>query len=197
MTRDAASFDRLYRRHADPWDYEISAYEAEKYSACLGMLPRRRHYARGLEVGCSIGVMSMGIAARCDRLLAVDFAPTALARARQRRIGNARFEHAEVPRDWPRGPWDLIVLSEVLYYLSPEALERTLDHVARDLAPHGDCLVAGYTGRTETTLTAREVEVRLLGRLAAARPCYHIYRASGPTWTAAVFLSGDEARSAR
>ncbi|MFC4671664.1 class I SAM-dependent DNA methyltransferase [Seohaeicola nanhaiensis] len=189
MTRDAASFDALYRDAPDPWNYETSAYEAEKYRRCLALLPRVR-YARGLEVGCSIGVMSAEIAARCDSLLALDFAPTAVERARARGIANARFEVAEIPRDWPSGRWDLIVLSEVLYYLAPDVLEAALDCVSGSLAPGGSCLIAGYTGPTETVLTAREVEDRLLRRLAKARPRHEVFRDQGETWIAAVFSCG-------
>ncbi|MFN0262242.1 class I SAM-dependent DNA methyltransferase [Tepidamorphus sp. 3E244] len=188
MTRDAASFDRLYRENPDPWDYETSAYEADKYARCLSLLPRAR-YGRVLEVGCSIGVMSAQIARRSDALLGLDFAPTAIEVARARHIPNARFEVAAVPQDWPSGQWDLIVLSEVLYYLEDDALARTIACVGRDLAPDGDCLVAGYTGETETRLTARDVETRLVGALSETRPNHSIKRCEGDTWIAALFSS--------
>lgn len=186
MTRDAASFDRLYRESADPWDYETSAYEAEKYARCLALLPPRR-FARALEVGCSIGVMSESIARRCDSFLGLDFAPTAVERARARRIPGAHFEVGAVPEAWPEGNWDLIVLSEVLYYLPPEKLDAVIRQVVDSLAPDGACLVAGYLGPTETTLSAREVERQLLAALSAARPEHDIRRDADTTWIAAVF----------
>ncbi|MEQ5872472.1 methyltransferase domain-containing protein [Sagittula sp. NFXS13] len=186
MTRDAASFDRLYRETADPWDYETSTYEAEKYARCLALLPPRR-FAHALEVGCSIGVMSEAIARRCDSLLALDFAPTAIEKARARDIPGAKFEVAAVPEGWPDGHWDLIVLSEVLYYLSPAALDEVICRVVDSLAPDGLCLVAGYLGPTETTLSAREVEFRLLAALSADRPDYCIRRDAETTWIAAAF----------
>ena len=186
MTRDAASFDRLYRETGDPWNYETSAYEAEKYARCLALLPSRR-FSRALEIGCSIGVMSEAIARRCDSLLGLDFAPTAIERARARAIPNARFDVAEVPADWPEGQWDLIVLSEVLYYLSPSALTETIRRVIDSLAPDGTCLVAGYLGPTETTLSAREVETRLLTALSAEYPESRVRRDEDATWIAAAF----------
>ncbi|MFN0263974.1 class I SAM-dependent DNA methyltransferase [Tepidamorphus sp. 3E244] len=188
MTRDAASFDHLYRENPDPWGYETSAYEADKYARCLALLPRAR-YGRVLEVGCSIGVMSAQIAHRSETLLGLDFAPTAIERARARHISNARFEVAAVPQDWPEGPWDLIVLSEVLYYLEEEALACTIACVVRDLSPGGDCLVAGYTGDTQTTLTASDVEHQLLTALREARPEHAITRCAGDTWIATLFSS--------
>ncbi|NIZ11266.1 class I SAM-dependent methyltransferase [Pseudooceanicola sp. HF7] len=189
MSRDAASFDRLYREAGDPWNYETSAYEAEKYARCLALLPPRR-FPRALEVGCSIGVMSETLARHCDSLLGLDFAPTAIDRAKTRGIPNARFEVAAVPQDWPEGQWDLIVLSEVLYYLSATGLEDVLRLIVDSLAPDGVCLVAGYLGPTETTLTARDVEALLLAALSADRPKHDIRRDAAPTWIAAAFVCG-------
>lgn len=189
MTRDAASFDRLYVEQGDPWNYETSAYEAEKYRRCLALLPRT-NYGAALEVGCSIGVMSALIAARCDSLLGIDFAPAAVARARQRGIANARFETGTIPRDWPPGSWDLIVLSEVLYYLSRPAFEQTVSCVLNALAPGGACLVAGYAGDTETQLGASETQAELLEALAATRPDHLIQRGSTSQWSAAAFQCG-------
>ena len=192
MSRDAASFDDLYRRDPDPWDYETSAYEADKYARCLALLHRSR-YRRALDVGCSTGVMSAAIAAKCDSLLGLDFAPTAVARARSRNLANARFEVAAVPADWPAGQWDLIVLSEVLYYLTLDELDRVAGHVVQSLSPGGTCLVAGYTGPTDTDLTASGVEDRLIRHLCAARRPHRVRRATGSTWIASVF----ECRSAQ
>lgn len=186
MSRDAQSFEQLYRDLRDPWQYETSPYEADKYRRCLDLLPQHR-YRRGLEIGCSIGVMSLAIAQRCDALLALDFAPTAVAIARQRSIPNARFEVGSVPQDWPSGRWDLIVLSELLYYLEEDALEETIRLVVRDLAPDGDCLVAGYTGETETRLTSQQANGQLLDALATARPAHSVDQLSGPSWIASVF----------
>ncbi|MEQ8898694.1 MAG: class I SAM-dependent methyltransferase [Roseovarius sp.] len=191
MTRDASSFERLYRDQPDPWQYETSAYEADKYRRCLDLLPQGR-YARGLELGCSIGVMSERIAARCDSLLALDFAPTAIERAQARNIPNAHFRPGSVPRDWPAGTWDLIVFSEMLYYLSPEALAQTVALAARTLAPNGVCLVAGYLGPTDTPLTAPAVEATLLAELSAARPRHVIRRARDAMWIAASFECLDQ-----
>ena len=62
-TLPLAHFEDLYRRSADPWGFASSGYEAAKYAATLAALPRDR-YARGLEVGCSIGVFTAALAGR-------------------------------------------------------------------------------------------------------------------------------------
>lgn len=185
MTRDAASFEKLYVDLGDPWSYETSTYEADKYRRTLALLPPRR-YRRGLEVGCSIGVMSKLLAERCDHLLGLDFAPTAIAKARERGISNARFEVASVPRDWPAGRWDLIVVSELLYYLNGDDLEETITRILGSLAPDGDCLVVGYLGETETAISSREAGERFLYRLRECRPDHRIISANDDRWEAFV-----------
>ena len=75
----------------------------------------------GLEVGCSIGVLTSQLARRCDRLLAVDLrrgGAEPSARAVCRRCPGVEFALMELPRQLPDGPFDLLVLSEVVYYWS-------------------------------------------------------------------------------
>lgn len=151
MSTDPAFFERLYADNPDPWSYETSGYEAEKYRLCLGLLGDRR-FNRGLEVGCSIGVLSAEIASRCDYFLGLDGAATAIDRARSRGMANAEFGVARLPSDWPVGQWDLIVLSEVLYFLDAEDIGRLASHVAETLVPGGRVLIASYLGDTETEL---------------------------------------------
>lgn len=129
-------FDRMYARDVDPWGFASRWYERRKYALTLAALPQAR-YGRGLEIGCSIGILTAQLAARCDSLVAVDPSAVALASARTRVPPAVRLAQASVPHDWPAGTYDLVVLSEVGYYLDAVDLERLLDLVERDLAPHG------------------------------------------------------------
>ena len=110
-------FDALYAADPDPWDFATSAYEREKYDATIAALGERR-FARGLEVGCSIGVLTERLAARCDTLVAVDVAQAAVdaARARLAARPGVDVRRESLPEEWPEGTFDLIVASEVLYY---------------------------------------------------------------------------------
>ncbi len=65
--------------------------------------PARRALRTALEIGCSIGVLTQQLATRCDRLLAVDAAPTALLPARQRcrDLTHVEFAQMFVPGEWP------------------------------------------------------------------------------------------------
>src|ERR1700761_3998891 len=76
-------FDRLYADDPDPWNFASSEYEREKYAATIAALPPGR-FARALEVGCSIGVLTRLLAVRCEALLAVDVAESALLQAEER-----------------------------------------------------------------------------------------------------------------
>ena len=143
-------FDALYTRTPDPWGMETSAYEAAKYDATLAALGERR-FRSGLEVGCSIGVLSERLAARCERLLGLDVSPVALERAK-RRVPAVRFLRAEVPDDWPTDRYDLVVLSEVLYFLSAAEVAAMACLVARDLAGGGTAVVVNWTGENDRPL---------------------------------------------
>ena len=139
-------FDDVYAAHADPWSFAASPYEAAKYAATLAALPRPR-YRSGLEVGCSIGVLTRRLAERCDALLSVDVADAALvqARARTEDLPHVTVRRLRVPDEDPGGTYDLVVLSEVAYYWSPADLARALDLVARRLEPGGHLVLVHWT----------------------------------------------------
>jgi SAM-dependent methyltransferase len=134
----AVEFERRYRRDDDPWGYRSSEYERAKYDATLhacGPGP----FGSALELGGSIGVFSARLAERCETLTTIDFSPTAVAAARARL---ADFPHAhaivgEIPAAIGPGSHDLVVASEVLYYLDDEALQETFDRLCEVLVGGG------------------------------------------------------------
>jgi predicted TPR repeat methyltransferase len=121
----AAFFDELYAKDPDPWEFETSEYERAKYDATIAALEGRR-FATGLEIGCSIGVLTQHLKPHVDELLAIDVAEFALERARERNP-DVRFERREIPEEYPPGRFELTVCSEVLYYLDVPAFEATLE----------------------------------------------------------------------
>lgn len=133
-------FERLARESEDPWDYETSRYEQDKYRRTLDFLPGET--GRTLELGCSIGVFTEMLAPRCTTLLAVDFSPTALARARRRLEGDhhVRLEERTLPEDFPEGPFDTIVCAEILYYWTADLVREGLRRAEAALAPGGTLL---------------------------------------------------------
>ena len=151
-------FDRLYAARPDPWDFASSPYEAAKYAATMAALPHPR-YHRALELGCSIGVLTHQLAERCDTLLAIDVSAAALAEARIRNFGHPDvcFEQRDLAHQFPAGPFDLILVSEVGYYLSVRDLEQLRENIAAQLAPGGHLLLVHYTGETKYPLTGSKV----------------------------------------
>lgn len=123
-------FDDVYAAKDDPWDFATSEYEAAKYAATLQSLPREK-YANAFEIGCSIGVLTENLARRCEKLLAVDVSEKALekARARCENLSNVRFKRMSVPQEFPDGKFDLILVSEVGYYLSENDWQTAMDKI--------------------------------------------------------------------
>ncbi|WP_231968728.1 MULTISPECIES: cyclopropane-fatty-acyl-phospholipid synthase family protein [unclassified Mycobacterium] len=125
-----AYFDRMYVGTDDPWQLSTRWYEQRKYAITLALLPALR-YRHAFEPGCSIGTLTARLAERCDHVTAVDVADAALrgADARLRRAGcrdRVTLTRSSLDAAWPAGPFDLVVLSEVAYYLAPETLTAVL-----------------------------------------------------------------------
>ena len=150
-------FDEMYARDPDPWRFAQSAYERDKYAATLAALPRTR-YAAALEIGCSIGVLTRQLAGCCDALLSLDVAEAALERARERCADrpNVQFERRRVPAEWPDGRFDLIVLSEVVYYLDRDDVRRLATRVDAAAIPGCDILLVHWLGETHYPLSGDE-----------------------------------------
>jgi 2-polyprenyl-3-methyl-5-hydroxy-6-metoxy-1,4-benzoquinol methylase len=154
---DAGVFDRIYARAPDPWDFEGSAYERAKYDATLAALGARR-FDHVLEIGCSIGVLTRRLGARAERVLALDGAQAALDQAavRCRDMPWIEFRRAMVPAAFPDGMFDLILLSEVLYFLDADDVSRTASLAQDHLAPGGLVVLVNWTGETDTPTTGEQ-----------------------------------------
>lgn len=159
----AADFEARYAAIPDPWGYESSTYEHDKYTETL-LACGDGPIGRALELGGSIGAFSARLAPRCAALVTVDAAPTAVLAARGR-LGE--FPHVDVrlgvlPGDVPDGPFDLIVASEILYYLAPADLEPAIERLTAQLAPGGRLVAVHWRPRTpERALDAEEVHAAL------------------------------------
>jgi hypothetical protein len=86
------------------------------------------------------------LAPRCDRLLAMDFAAAATARARTELMAfpHVQIKTAGLPEDMPEGPFDLIVVSEILYYLAKTDLDATINALVSELEPGGDLVAVHH-----------------------------------------------------
>jgi protein-L-isoaspartate O-methyltransferase len=140
-----AYFESLYAANPDPWSFETRWYERRKHALTVASLPRPR-YQRAFEPACSNGSLSSLLAARCGSLLAVDAIGAAVQRAQRRLADQAqvRVEQRQLPEQWPDGPFDLIVVSEFLYYLSGEYLLSVIERILATLEPSGTLIAVHW-----------------------------------------------------
>ncbi|MEJ0019979.1 MAG: class I SAM-dependent methyltransferase [Acetobacteraceae bacterium] len=54
-----------------------------------------------------------------------------------------------IPAEWPAARFDLVVLSEVLYFLSPPDIAAVAAHVHETLVPGGVVLLVNWRGGTD------------------------------------------------
>ncbi|WP_431104336.1 class I SAM-dependent DNA methyltransferase [Roseateles noduli] len=141
----ARHFEALFTDSADPWGYRTRWYEQRKRAMVLACLPRER-YARGFEPGCANGELSAALATRCDRLLSTDGSETAVAHAKERLASLVHVDvtRATMPADWPVGRFDLIVLSEIGYYLEEGGLDALIRRAAASLETGGTLLASHW-----------------------------------------------------
>ena len=143
----------MYAHASDPWNLAARWYERRKYGITLSMLPYQR-YRHALEPGCSVGVLTELLLARCDRVTATDVAPSALDTACRRLRASGRREQVMLLRrsldePWPPGPFDLVVLSEICYYLQPDTLRAVLDREIPRLARGATVVAAHWRHRVD------------------------------------------------
>ena len=150
----ATHFDTMFTASSDPWGYDTEPYERNRFFRTIHALSGRR-YRAALELGCANGALSEQLAPLCDKLLATDASETALAVARDR-IGSAaniELRRCSMPDQMPAGDFDLIVASDMLYYLGLEGVASLMDKLDRAATSDGRILLASFLGQTDTRLT--------------------------------------------
>lgn len=143
-------FERLHRASADPWSVRTRWYERRKRALTLAALPAER-YGRALELGCSNGELSAGLAERCDSVLGLDASEAAveLASRRTAELPAVSIERMRVPGEWPSGTFDLVVVSELAYYLAADQWAATIERIVASLAPGGAVLLCHWSGAAD------------------------------------------------
>jgi cyclopropane fatty-acyl-phospholipid synthase-like methyltransferase len=170
LSRGRSHFERIYASAEDPWNFRSSKYEREKYDATIAALPRPKFQA-GLEVGCSIGELTRLLAERCESLLGVDTvaAPLKIAGARCAGLPHVRFAQMHVPATWPEGLFDLVVLSEVLYFLTPNDISALAARVNASLRNEAVVVLVNWLGRTDDPCSGDEAAERFIASLPKLR----------------------------
>lgn len=139
-------FDALYRSTPDPFEVGTSWYEQRKLAVAMSALTQPR-YALAWDSAAGTGHLAVRLAARCGRVIATDASSVAIAALTRRarpdypahpvRPGDAKVSATPLPANvdasvsaLPTLPSaaraaDLVVVSEVLYYLDDDARAAT------------------------------------------------------------------------
>lgn len=161
-------FEEWYADSDDPWEFETSSYEQRKYALTLAVLPEQpSRYALGFEPGCSVGVLTAALATRCDRVEAWEPIERPRRRCVERVAAAGLADRVRVTDQvlrpdatFPRA--DLLVLSEVLYYLTPDVLSPTLARMFDAAAPAATVVAVHWRGRGEgAVMTGDEAHAHL------------------------------------
>ncbi|MFS2177398.1 glycosyltransferase [Rhizobium pisi] len=139
---EEAYWDHIFE-HPDPWNY-VSVYEQVKYEQTLSLIPEG--IEKALELACAEGIFTRKLAPKVARLTATDISQRAIDRAvaRCRDDRNVELRVLDFVRQDLPPEQDLIVCSEVLYYMKDEEmLAAACRKMAAALKPNG-CLVTAH-----------------------------------------------------
>ena len=158
-------FDALYNDNSDPWQYQTRWYEKRKRDMCLAVLPQAK-YTSAIELGCGNGVFSALLASRCQTLVSIDGNKQAVQLAKQRLadVRNVKVIQGVIPSVLPtaKSHFDLIVMSEILYYLSPNDIDTVIAWIQQNLAVGGTLLCCHWRYDIDGfTMTGETVHQRL------------------------------------
>ena len=173
MPHTAGYFDSMFAADDDPWRFRSRWYESRKRAMTLACLTQPR-YASGFEPGCANGELSAALATRCDRLMVSDGSPRAVALARARTSGSrhVQVQQAWVPHDWPDERFDLIVISELGYFLSGGALEELVAKSKASLLAGGTVIACHWRrGSDDCEMNGDDVHERLEEGLSLQKVC--------------------------
>jgi SAM-dependent methyltransferase len=155
-------FEDLFQRSRDPFDFagEAEQLRFKRAEQMLDAVRKGERFPDAIEIGCAEGCFTLMLAPRCERLLAVDFSPTALGRARAscRDLREVEFRRWDLRSEPLPGKFDLIVVGCVLeYILRPRVLRHVRTKLVAALRPAGFLLLGN-------TLVEPVVEASWWGR---------------------------------
>jgi SAM-dependent methyltransferase len=136
--------DRIYRNLKDPWNFETSGYERERFSLLLEEVRKHPHDSI-VEVGCAEGLFTGMLTELSREIVAIDVSPTAISRAKEKHP-DPHFIAASLDDFRPVKKYDLVVCAETLYYI------RDVAGAIEKLSAIGRWCVVSYLGRESKRL---------------------------------------------
>lgn len=148
-------FGQLWAKD-DAWSLDSSPWEGQRLDHLRDVVADRS-YGRVLEIGCGAGHFTERLLPLADALVGIDIAPAAIERARARlasspQAGRATLRAENVLETDLRAeePFDLVTLTETVYYLGWLYPFFTVAWFARELCratrPGGRLLLANTLG---------------------------------------------------
>jgi cyclopropane fatty-acyl-phospholipid synthase-like methyltransferase len=128
-------FVRMYfnwrYRNPDPYNVSVSSYEREKMERVMAALGFEKRFGSILEIGCGEGNMTARLASIADKALATDISDMAVRRTRlmTSACANVETRRLDLLSDEPPGQFDLVMVSEVLYYFERHQLPAVLERI--------------------------------------------------------------------
>jgi SAM-dependent methyltransferase len=143
----SAHFDAHYRKDPDPWGYRHDFAERRRHLLMIDALPHPR-YMRAFEPACGNGEFTTLLADRCEHLEAWDVSTVAVALAKEKLEGknHVAFSASSVPDQWPTPKFDLVVLADFSYYLTPDQVLAVKRKVDFSMMQQGHVLTMNWTG---------------------------------------------------
>lgn len=151
------NFEQLYASEDDPWS--IGDARSPRYSRYFDVI---RPHARGriLDIGCGLGAFLARFEGTAESLDGVELSATAVAKGAKRYPSISFHEGSAAALDKIAGlsgcRFDLIICSDVVYYLTDDKKAALMDWITRHLAPGGHAFIAAWCPGKEY-LTPREM----------------------------------------
>jgi SAM-dependent methyltransferase len=175
MSVSPAHLHALYAETTDPWGFADSDYEQAKFVATRRAL-LHGSYGAAFELGCGNGQLARHLAGLCGRYVGMDAVEKAVAAAREA-VPDATFVQGFYPCPLPQGPFELLILSEILYFLDIPRIQM----LARDLArrwPLAEVICVSYLGPSGNTLQGAEALAAFTAAMAPSHAFTRVDRAA-------------------
>lgn len=150
-------FFRHFFDEGDPFGFDVNPAEQLKFQRTLEVCGEGQ-LGHVLELGCAVGSFTEILEPRATDVLALDVSPAAVEQVarRLRDHPNVRVQTMTIPAEFPEGTFDLVVASDVLYYLPAEDVRRCLERIETALAERGALVAVHYVPRMGSVLDGDE-----------------------------------------
>lgn len=150
-------FFQHYFDEGDPFGFDIHPEEQIKFARTLEVCGDGQ-LGRVLELGCAVGTFTEVLAPRASEVLAVDVSQSAVDQVldRMREHPHVRAVAMNLPEEYPDETFDVVVASDVLYYLPVEVLRWCVERIEASIADGGAFVAVHYVPRMGSVLDGDE-----------------------------------------